>query len=64
MCIRDRAGTLKVVGTRTEQVYCEIERLLTDKEEYSRMSHATNPYGDGYASKRIVEIIKEYLKGK
>ncbi|MFR5398818.1 MAG: non-hydrolyzing UDP-N-acetylglucosamine 2-epimerase [Lachnospira sp.] len=58
------AGTLKVVGTRTEQVYCEIERLLTDKEEYSRMSHATNPYGDGYASKRIVEIIKEYLKGK
>lgn len=59
-----QVGALKVIGTQTEVVYKEIERLLMDKEEYSHMSQAINPYGDGYASKRIVKVIMEYFKGK
>lgn len=57
------AGTLKLVGTDEETIYNETKRLLTDKEEYIKMSKATNPYGDGFASKRIVDaIIERYSK--
>lgn len=52
-----QAGTLKLVGTETEKVYAEIVRLLTDKAEYERMASAKNPYGDGKASKYIVDAI-------
>ncbi len=57
------AGTLKLVGTDSEAIYRETVRLLTDKEEYDRMSKASNPYGDGHASERIVDaIIKKFSK--
>ena len=56
------AGTLKLVGTDSEVIYNETIRLLTDKEEYERMSKASNPYGDGHASERIVDaIISKFL---
>lgn len=58
------AGTLKVVGTKTDRICEAIEKLLTDHEEYSRMAKATNPYGDGLASKRIVDIIENYFREK
>lgn len=53
------AGTLKLVGTDAETIYKETIRLLTDKDEYDRMSQASNPYGDGHASERIVDAIIE-----
>ena len=51
------AGTLKLVGTNEETIYKEAKKLLTNKEEYNKMSHASNPYGDGTASKKIVDAI-------
>ena len=55
------AGTLKLVGTDEETIYNETKILLTDKEAYDKMSKASNPYGDGHASERIVDaIIKKY----
>ena len=53
------AGTLKLVGTDSDVIYRETIRLLTDKAEYERMSRASNPYGDGHASERIVDAIIE-----
>ena len=53
------AGTLKLVGTEADNVYNEAKKLLVDKNEYDKMSEAKNPYGDGFASKYIVdEIVK------
>ena len=55
------AGTLKLVGTDENVIYEETKKLLTDLEEYNKMSKASNPYGDGHASERIVDaIIKRY----
>lgn len=51
------AGTLKLVGTDEEVIYSEFEKLLTDKEEYEKMSKASNPYGDGFACKRIADVL-------
>ncbi|MED1602993.1 UDP-N-acetylglucosamine 2-epimerase (non-hydrolyzing) [Alkalihalophilus marmarensis] len=51
------AGTLKLAGTEEENIYNLAKDLLTDKESYNEMSKASNPYGDGNASKRIVEAI-------
>lgn len=51
------AGTLKLVGTDEETIYREFKRLLTDEEEYRAMSTASNPYGDGFASKRIADVL-------
>ncbi len=53
------AGTLKLVGRDSDVIYEETMRLLTDKAEYERMSKASNPYGDGKASQRIVDAIIE-----
>ena len=53
------AGTLKLIGTDEETIYNETKKLLTNKDEYSKMAHASNPYGDGNASKRIVDAIIE-----
>ena len=53
------AGTLKLVGTEENVIYEETKRLLTNKEEYEKMSKASNPYGDGHASERIVDAIIE-----
>ncbi|KZE64065.1 UDP-N-acetyl glucosamine 2-epimerase [Fictibacillus phosphorivorans] len=52
-----QAGTLKLAGTEEEDIYSLAKELLTDEEEYARMSQASNPYGDGEASRRIVEAI-------
>ena len=55
------AGTLKLVGTDEKTIYEETKRLLTDQNLYKQMSEAKNPYGDGLASKRIVdEIIRRF----
>ncbi len=52
------AGTLKLVGTQEEWIYRAFTRLLEDREEYARMSHACNPYGDGHACERIADILE------
>ena len=53
------AGTLKLVGTSEEKVYEETKKLLEDKKEYEKMSKASNPYGGGHASVKIVDAIIE-----
>ena len=58
------AGTLKLVGTDENTIYEETKRLLTDKIEYEKMSKASNPYGDGHASKYIVDAIIERFKNE
>ena len=55
------AGTLKLVGTNEETIYNEFKLLLDNKEEYDKMSKASNPYGDGFACKRIADILSEKL---
>jgi len=55
------AGTLKLVGTDAENIYKEAKKLLDDKKHYRTMSEAKNPYGDGFASKYIVDHIQEQL---
>ena len=51
------AGTLKIVGTDEQTIFNEFNKLLEDKSEYEKMSKASNPYGDGLASKRIADIL-------
>ena len=58
------AGTLKLVGTDENVIYKETIKLLTNKEEYNKMSKASNPYGDGHTSERIVDAIINKFKGK
>lgn len=58
-----KAGTLKLVGTDEDVIYKEVLKLLNNKSEYDKMSKASNPYGDGHASERIVKaIVKKYYK--
>lgn len=52
------AGTLKLVGTDEEVIYKHFKLLLEDKDEYEKMSKASNPYGDGFACKRIADILE------
>ncbi len=58
------AGTLKLAGTDEETIYSLFDQLLSDPEEYHRMSHASNPYGDGQASRRIADAIAAYFSEK
>ena len=58
------AGTLKLVGTDEDAIYREFSRLLDDKSEYEKMSHAINPYGDGMACDKIADIIEFGSPGK
>lgn len=51
------AGTLKLVGTNEDVIYREFKKLLNDRNEYDKMSKASNPYGDGFACKRIADIL-------
>ena len=53
------AGTLRLVGTGEENICREFTRLLDDPAEYATMSHASNPYGDGHASKRIARALAQ-----
>ena len=58
-----KAGTLKLVGTDETVIYNNFKELLESREAYDAMSHASNPYGDGHASERIVDaIIEKYGK--
>lgn len=52
------AGTLKLVGTEEESIYNNFKLLLENEGEYAKMSNASNPYGDGFACKRIADIIE------
>lgn len=56
------AGTLKLTGTDENTIYQEINRLF-DEETYNKMSKAVNPYGDGFASQRIADILENELRG-
>ena len=51
------AGTVKLIGTDRDRVYNETRLLLTRQHEYERLANACNPYGDGRASRRIVQAI-------
>ena len=55
------AGTLKLVGTSEDVIYNNFKLLLENHEEYEKMSKASNPYGDGFACKRIADILEESL---
>ena len=54
-----KAGTLKLVGTDEEVIYNNFKLLLENKGEYEKMSKASNPYGDGFACKRIADILEQ-----
>lgn len=51
------AGTVKVVGVCERNIFYEVKCLLDDRKAYNEMAHAVNPYGDGHASERIVDIL-------
>lgn len=59
-----KAGTLKLVGTNEEIIYNNFKELLQNSETYEKMSRASNPYGDGFACKRIADILISSTKGK
>ena len=52
------AGTLKLVGTDEEVIYRNFKLLLENPAEYAKMSNASNPYGDGFACKRIADVLE------
>ena len=56
-----KAGTLRLVGTEEASVYDGFKLLLTNTELYNKMSRASNPYGDGFASVRIADILEQKL---
>ena len=53
-----QAGTLKLVGTEEQRIYENFKLMLEDREEYEKMCHASNPYGDGHASERIADVLE------
>ena len=55
-----KAGTLKLVGTDEDIIYKNFKELLENKEAYDAMAHASNPYGDGFACKRIADILEAH----
>jgi len=58
------AGTLKLAGTDEHSIFTLAHALLTDPIEYEKMARASNPYGDGNAAKRIVQVIVDHLRKK
>lgn len=54
-----KAGTLKLVGTDEQTIYDNFKELLENKQAYDAMAHASNPYGDGWACKRIADILEK-----
>lgn len=54
-----KAGTLKLVGTDEDVIYDNFTLLLDNKDAYDKMAHASNPYGDGFACKRIADILSD-----
>lgn len=53
------AGTLRLTGTNEDRIYEEFKKLITDQEAYNLMARSVNPYGDGHASQRIVEALRD-----
>ncbi|NLK40138.1 MAG: UDP-N-acetylglucosamine 2-epimerase (non-hydrolyzing) [Clostridiales bacterium] len=53
-----KAGTLKLVGTEEEIIYNSFKELLNNEDAYRKMAQANNPYGDGFACKRIADILE------
>jgi UDP-N-acetylglucosamine 2-epimerase (non-hydrolysing) len=58
------AGTVKLIGTDPDNIINESSLLLSDSKLYKTMANKINPYGDGKASKRIVDIIDIFLRGR
>ncbi len=54
-----KAGTLRLVGTNEEEIYKNFKELLENKNSYELMAKASNPYGDGYACKRIADVLEK-----
>ncbi|CAI4166199.1 non-hydrolyzing UDP-N-acetylglucosamine 2-epimerase [Alteromonas macleodii] len=57
------AGTVKLVGTDVNKITASLNQLLTDEKAYEEMSFAHNPYGDGKACERIIEVLREKVNG-
>lgn len=53
------AGSIKLVGTTKEMIVSEVSRLISSSEDYNKMANATNPYGDGKASEKILNLLLE-----
>lgn len=58
------AGTLRLAGTEEDTIYEILEELLNDNQAYQKMSMASNPYGDGKASEKIVDAIENFFCGE
>jgi UDP-N-acetylglucosamine 2-epimerase (non-hydrolysing) len=56
------AGTAKLIGTNSQEILRAARKLLSNQNAYQKMAEAINPFGDGKASERIVNIVREYLK--
>lgn len=56
------AGTVRLVGTDRARIVAECLRLIDDRREWERMANAVNPYGDGQASRRIIDSIVKSAK--
>ena len=54
-------GVSKIIGTETTRIVNEVNAVIKNREKHGRMTHAPNPFGDGKASKRIVDILAEYF---
>ncbi|MFN6463981.1 MAG: non-hydrolyzing UDP-N-acetylglucosamine 2-epimerase [Nostoc sp. DedVER02] len=55
------AGTAKLVGTMSENIFAAAAELLSDRDAYEAMANAINPFGDGHAAERILQIVQNYL---
>ncbi|SDS19746.1 UDP-N-acetylglucosamine 2-epimerase (non-hydrolysing) [Paraoerskovia marina] len=58
------AGTVRLIGTDEQRIVDEVSRLLADDAAYAEMANATNPYGDGHATPRILDAIEKLLTGR
>jgi len=55
------AGTAKLVGTTSQNIFAAAAELLSDPDAYQAMANAINPFGDGHAAERILQIVQNYL---
>ncbi|MGM0455396.1 MAG: non-hydrolyzing UDP-N-acetylglucosamine 2-epimerase [Cyanobacteriota bacterium] len=58
------AGTARLIGTECDRIASEAVTLLDDPQAYQTMANAVNPFGDGHASQRILQIVSQYLQGQ
>lgn len=56
------AGTAKLVGTKSETIVANAVELLSNPDAYAAMANAINPFGDGHAAERILQIVQNYLE--